>query len=119
VSLSRPGLEVQSRELRSYLKPDDGKSNSGSSLEKAFADGGVNIVQTSPGRKRTGTSEHAEYYVDDAKVILQNGQPQLIDSLRGVTRGKQLTWFSNNDRLLVDGAESQPTESNIRRKSKK
>ena len=114
VSLNRPDLTVQSRELRSYMKSADAKS--GSSLDKAFADGAVKIVQTSPGRKRTGTSEHAEYYVDEAKVILQNGEPQLVDSLRGTTKGKQLTWFSNNDRLLVDGAASLPTESNIRRK---
>ena len=114
VSLNRPGLDVQSRELRSYLK--SAEANSGSSLDKAFADGEVRIVQSSPGRKRTGTSEHAEYYVDEAKVILQNGQPQLVDTLRGTTKGKQLTWFSNNDRLLVDGAASLPTESNIRRR---
>jgi lipopolysaccharide export system protein LptA len=114
VSLNRPGLNVQSRELRAYLKSVE--ADSGSSLDKAFADGAVQIVHSSPGRKRTGTSEHAEHYVDEAKVILQNGQPQLIDSLRGITKGKQLTWFSNSDRLLVDGAESQPTESNIRRK---
>jgi hypothetical protein len=114
VFLNRPGLEVQSRELRAYLK--SAEADSGSSLDKAFADGAVQIVHSTPGRKRTGTSEHAEHYVDDAKVILQNGQPQLIDSLRGITKGKQLTWFSNSDRLLVDGAESQPTESNIRRK---
>ena len=117
VSLNRPGLDVQSRELRAYMKKDSGPDpNSGSGLEKAFADGSVKILQVSPGRKRTGTSEHAEYYVDESKVILQQGQPQLVDSVRGTTKGKQLTWFSNNDRLLVDGAASEPAVSNIRRK---
>ncbi len=114
VSLTRPGLDVQSRELHSYLK--SAAADSGSSLDKAFADGAVKFVQSTPGRKRTGTSEHAEYYVDEAKVILQKGQPQLVDTLRGTTKGKQLTWFSNNDRLLVDGADTQPAVSNIRRK---
>ena len=114
VTLNRPGLDVQSRELLSYLKSTE--AGSGSSLDKAFADGAVKIVQSSPGRKRTGTSEHAEYYADESKVVLQNGQPQLVDTLRGTTKGKQLTWFSNNDRLLVDGAASLPTESNLRRK---
>jgi lipopolysaccharide export system protein LptA len=114
VSLNRPGLDVRSSELRSFLKSVE--ADSGSSLDKAFADGAVKIVQSAPGRKRTGTSEHAEYYVDDAKVILHTGQPQLVDSMRGTTKGKQLTWFSNNDRLLVDGEKNQPTESNIRRK---
>jgi hypothetical protein len=99
------------------MKKESGPDpNSGSSLEKAIADGAVKILQTSPGRKRTGTSEHAEYYVDESKVILQQGQPQLVDSVRGTTRGKQLTWFSNSDRLLVDGAASEPAVSNIRRK---
>jgi lipopolysaccharide export system protein LptA len=117
VSLNRPGLDVQSRELRAYMKKDSGPDpNSGSSLEKAIADGAVKILQTSPGRKRTGTSEHAEYFVDESKVILQQGQPQLVDSVRGTTRGKQLTWFSNSDRLLVDGAASEPAVSNIHRK---
>ncbi len=120
VILNRPGLDVQSHELHAYLKESKPGSSSdtstGSSLDKAFADGAVTIVQSAPGRKRTGTSEHAEYYADDAKVILQKGQPQLVDSVRGTTRGKQLTWFSNNDRLLVDGAAGEPTESNIRKK---
>ncbi len=67
----------------------------------------VKIVSTSPGKRvRTGTSEHSEYYAGDQKVILEGGTPLLIDSVKGKTAGKQLTWFANNDRLLVDGLES-------------
>jgi len=114
--LTRPGLAVNSRELQAFLKPADADS----SLDKAFADGAVKIVSTSTvgktARTRTGTSEHAEYYADEQKVILQKGQPLLVDSARGNTSGQQLTWWANNDRLLVDGAPSKPAESTIRKK---
>ena len=55
----------------------------------------------------------AEYYVDDAKVLLKGGQPQMVDSIKGMTRGQQLTYFSNSDKLLVEGAQNQPVESRI------
>jgi lipopolysaccharide export system protein LptA len=107
---------VNSRELQAFLKPADADS----SLDKAYADGAVNIISvTTSGkttRTRTGTSEHAEYYADEQKVILQKGQPLLVDSARGNTSGQQLTWWANNDRLLVDGAPSKPAESIIRKK---
>ena len=66
----------------------------------------MKIVSTSQKlkRTRTGTSEHAEYYADDGKVILKGGEPLLVDSLKGQTDArKQLTWFANDDRLIVDG----------------
>jgi lipopolysaccharide export system protein LptA len=116
VVLTRPGLTVNSHELQAFLKPAD----SDSSLDKAFADGVVKIVSmTSAGkttRTRTGTAEHAEYYADEQKVILQKGQPLLVDSAKNSTTGQQLTWWANNDRLLVDGAPSTPAESTIRKK---
>jgi len=115
--MSRPDLNVVAREIRAFLKD----SSSDSSLDKAFADGAVKIDSTSPTsngqkRKRTGTSEHSEYYADEGKVIMQGGQPLLVDSVKGKTTGKQLTWWSNNDRLLVDGEESKPAQSTIRKK---
>ncbi len=112
VLLDRPGMKVKSQELKAFLRDDSDDS----SLDHAFADGKVEIVQTALDRTRTGTSEHAEYYVDDAKVILETGHPQLVDSKKGSTKGKKLTWFSNDDRLLVDGAEGAPAQSKLRRK---
>lgn len=113
VTLDRPNMKVKSDELRAFLRDSDDDS---SSLHHAFADGKVEIVQTAPGRTRTGTSEHAEYYVDEAKVILEKGQPQLLDTVKGSTKGRKLTWFSDDDRLLVDGAEGDPAKSKLRRK---
>lgn len=125
VALERPDLTVNSKELRAFLND----SSSDSSLDKAFADGAVKIISNTvdanapKGQRhvRTGISEHAEYYATEQKVILNmpqgaDGQPQMIDSIKGSTTGKQLTWFANNDRLLVDGAESKPVETTLRKK---
>jgi len=112
VVLNRPGLNVAGKEIRAFLKPADQDS----SLDKAIADGAVKILSTTELRTRTGTSEHAEYYAGEEKVILQGGEPLLVDSLKGRTKGKELTWFANNDRLLVDGVESLPSDSVLRKK---
>jgi lipopolysaccharide export system protein LptA len=117
VSLARPGLTVDSNELRAFLN----NSGADSSLNKAFADGAVKIVSTmtnSDGtlRTRTGTGEHAEYYAAEGKVILRGGKPLMVDSLKGRTSGKQLTWWANNDRLLVDGGTGAPAQTTILKK---
>ena len=87
VTLGRPGLNVAGKEIRAFLKA----ANEDSSLDKAFADGAVKIVSSSPPaaavkRTRTGTSDHTEYYADDQKVILEGGDPQLVDSIKGNTQ---------------------------------
>jgi len=111
-AMVRPGLTVTGKELKAYLNERDADS----SLDKAFADGTVKIVSTADKRTRTGTSEHGEYYTGEQKVILAGGDPLLVDTVKGQTRGKQLTWWSNNDRLLVNGAEKRSADSLFRKK---
>jgi len=114
VELARPNMHVKAHEIVAYLRNDSNDS----SLDHAIADGKVEVLQTAPTRTRNGNSEHAEYYVDEDKVILEGGQPQFVDSLRGATRGEKLTWFSKDDRLLVNGVEDKPAKSVIHRKIK-
>jgi lipopolysaccharide export system protein LptA len=121
VELRRPpDMVVVSRELRAYLKDSD--ADSSSSLDKAVADGAVKVVSTQtasagkPARIRTSTSEHMEYYAEDGKVILEGEKPLLVDSIKGKTTGQQLIWFANDDTLIVNGAESAPAQSTIRKK---
>ncbi|MBM3738691.1 MAG: hypothetical protein FJW39_23180 [Acidobacteria bacterium] len=109
VRLDRDLMNVKSRELRAWLDED-------SALHHAFADGEADIFQADAGRTRHGSGEHAEYYTADEKVVLNGGNPQMIDSVKGTTRGKQLTYWSGNDSLLVEGAVTQPVFSVIRRK---
>jgi lipopolysaccharide export system protein LptA len=126
VLLNRPGLQVKAEELRAFLtesKDDKSKAASAddsggedSRIEKAYADGHVEIVQAATDRTRTGTGEHAEYYTTDERIILRGGQPQMVDSKKGYTRGAELTYFVNDDRLLVTGGPKQRATSRLRRK---
>jgi lipopolysaccharide export system protein LptA len=108
----RAGLEVTAAELRGQFAARDGSTE----LETAYADGAVRIVRSTPDRTRKGTAEHAEYTVAEGKVVLTGGSPEFADSLRGSTRGRELTWFADNDRLLVEGREGQPSVSRILKK---
>jgi len=117
VLLSRPGLEVKAAEIRAFLT----SASSESRMEKAFADGQVKIVQHAPDRTRTGTGEHAEYYTGDNRIVLRGDSPRgseaaFLDSLKGDTRGAELTYFADDDRLLVNGAPDRRVTSRIRRK---
>jgi lipopolysaccharide export system protein LptA len=109
--LQRSGLQVKSTELRAFLAESEKESK----LDKAIADGAVEILQNTADRTRKGTGEHAEYYVAEEKVILSGGNPQLDDSKSGYTRGAELTYWANDDRLLVTGAPGKPVNSRIRR----
>jgi len=117
VHLSKPGLEVDSRELRAFfLESEAGSPNGGgTNLDYALADGDVKIVQRSVERIRTGFADHAAYHLDEEKIVLSGGQPRMVDSLRGTTQGAQLTYFARDDRLLVDGAGTRPAVSKIRK----
>jgi len=122
VVLNRPGLQVKADDLRAILaesKKDakkDGSDEGDSRIEKAYADGHVEIVQAAPDRTRTGTSDHAEYFTDNERIVLSGGQPQMVDSKKGYARGAELTYFVNDDRLLVTGSAQQRATSRLRRK---
>jgi lipopolysaccharide export system protein LptA len=112
--MNRPNMRVKAREIRAWLAADSGAD---SRLEKAFGDGAVEIVQTAPGIVRTGTAEHSEFYTADQKVVLQGGVPKFADTKGNITVGPGgLTYFVNDDRLLVNRSDAQPATSRIKRK---
>lgn len=110
--LNRAGTVVTGREIRAWLQSGE----SDSSLDRAFADGNVKIVQSEKDRTRTGTAEHAEYYVKDAKIVLNGGTPTFADTRKGSTKGERITYYSEGERLLVEGGAKQPVESKVLRK---
>jgi lipopolysaccharide export system protein LptA len=112
-TLERPDMLVKALDIHAYLRNDSDDS----SLDHALADGKVEVHETSLDRTRDASSDHAEYYVDEDKVILEGGQPRFVDSTRGTTRGEKLTWYSSDDRLLVDGVPQQQVKSVLHHKT--
>jgi lipopolysaccharide export system protein LptA len=114
-SLARPNLQVKSQEIHAFLA----ESGADSRLEKAFADGDVHIHQSAKDFTYDGTAEHSEYYTADQKVILLGGMPKMVRSDGTVTNGPGgLTYFANDDRLLVNGSDGKPANSRLVRKKK-
>ena len=112
-TLERANMVVKSQDIQAFLRNDSNDS----SLDHAIADGHVEVHENSPDRNRDAASEHAEYYVDENKVILQGGDPRFVDSTKGTTRGQKLTWFSDDDRLLVNGVPQEPVKSLLHKKT--
>jgi lipopolysaccharide transport protein LptA len=120
VTLQRAGLTVKCAALQAFMndgKPVDGKTPD-SRIDRALADGKVEIVQVAASRQRSGSSDHAEYYTDEGKIILTGGRPHLKDSLGSDVTGEKLTYFTNDDRLQGDGAPKKQVEGHIVRKGK-
>ncbi len=115
--LVRDKMTVTSKEIRAFLTPKTKDNSNDSSLDHAIANGDVQISEVvSPTRTRTGTAEHCEYYTKDDKVVLNGGAPQMHDSFKGTTKGRQLTYFSNDDHLIVEGQKNEVAISQMRKK---
>jgi lipopolysaccharide export system protein LptA len=112
VKMRREGLSVDSDSQRMLLAED---SAGQTQLKQSFADGNVRILMKEPDTVRRGGAEHAEYYPEETKMVLYGGDPFFEDQKEGATRGARLTYFSNEDRLIVEGG-GKPAVSVIRRK---
>ncbi len=115
VILKRERMLIRAAALEAYLRPQEQVENGESRIDRAVAEGKVEIVET-PLEKRTprkASAEHAEYYSNEEKIILRGGNPVLEQPGRGSTRGSELTYYLDDDRLLVNGrpgARSQTRE---------
>ena len=116
VYLARPNLQVKSSKIQAYLA----ESGADSRLEKAYADGAVEIHQTSQqGVTYNGTAEHSEYYTNEQKVILLGGMPKMVDSRgQSVVGPGGLTYYANDDRLVAIGSDGKPANSRLVRTKK-
>jgi len=114
VVLNRPGLQVKGKELRAFLA----ESGSDSRLEKALADGAVEILQSSKDADRNGTGDHAEFYTEDQKIVLRAPKAKMVLTPKNgakpsTSEGTELTYLVNDDRLLVTGAPNEPANNRI------
>lgn len=117
VKLVRDKMTVTSKELRAFFKEDqDKKNDDSSSLDHVFADGDVVVRDVRPDRTRTGTAPHAEFYADDNKLILNGGKAQMVDSVKGTTVGEELTYFNDDDEMLVKGEKKALAVTHMKKK---
>ena len=108
---------ITARQIEAFLMPKSAETQNQSSLDHAIATGEVTISDAiSPTRTRTGTGEHCEYYTKQDKVVLNGGAPQMVDSHKGVIKGQQLTYFSGEDHLIVDGKKKQLAFTRMKKK---
>ena len=113
--LRRADLTVSSDRLEGHLGADE-ETGSRNRLEKAFATGNVRIVRNSSSDARLGSGRNAEYYPKESKVILIGEPASVQDESRGRTEGTRLTYYLEDDRLLVQGS-SQDRARTLRRKA--
>jgi len=108
-------LTITSAEMNVFLQargqkePNQTLSGAGK-LEKIVAEGQVRI--TEPTRRAEG--DVLVYTAADDKFVLSGGPPSIFDAEHGKITGVSLTFFRQDDRVLVEGNEKSPTVSQTR-----
>ena len=121
--MNRPGLWVKGKEIRAFLsekKDDDDESDEGgasSRLDKAITDGDVEVVDSTPKRKRTGTGFQAEYFTTKEHVVLHGDLALLVDSISGTTTGKDITYTTAEDKLETSKPAEKQAKARLKRKA--
>jgi lipopolysaccharide export system protein LptA len=70
------------------------------------------VVVTEPNRR--GVGDRLVYTADDAKYVLTGKSPSIFDAEHGTVWGDSLTFFSHDDRVLVESQRSSPTITRAR-----
>jgi lipopolysaccharide transport protein LptA len=117
VKLMREKMTVVGDQLQAFLTPKTTDNADQSSLDHSIASGHVTVSEVLPNdRTRVGTAEKCEYFTKDSKVVLNGGTPQVVDSYKGLTKGQQLTYFSDDDHLIVEGEKKQLAYTRMKKK---
>lgn len=115
IVLTRPNLSVKGNQLQAFLNPKD--TTEDSRLNHMLADGNVEIWDKGIDRTRTSNGDHGEYYTADSRIVIRGNDAKMVDSKKGeITKALELTYFSDDDRLLVKGKPAEPVKSRLHRK---
>ena len=99
VRLERDDLRVRADRLEAQLSPAD--SDESAVLESALAQGGVEIFDGST--KRKGLGEEAVYTPETENVTIRGEPARAVNEAGEETRGAELKYALNDDRLQVSG----------------
>jgi lipopolysaccharide export system protein LptA len=113
VRMLRDRMTVQAEELEAFLRPSGSAATDQSRLERAKARGQVQIRETAGPETapRSAFSEVAEYFAGEEKVVLRGGRPRVEQPGRASTTGAELTYYLDDDRLLVSGRPGERAET--------
>jgi lipopolysaccharide export system protein LptA len=114
VELRRGALRVECQDLDAWLAPP---GESGGRLEKAVARGTVEVTEMAAGGSppRKGFGDAAHFHPAEDKVILTGKPARVVNARQDSTQGAELTYYLNDDRLLVLGNPQERSYS-LRRK---
>jgi lipopolysaccharide export system protein LptA len=95
-------VPAKNRSAQSVVSP--------SQLDRIIAMGNIVVQQ----QDRRATGEKLVYTAADEKYVMSGGSPLLADSEHGTIRGDSLTFYSRDDRVLVESNESSRTITRTR-----
>lgn len=97
-----------------YLHPRGASANqvakAASELERIVAEGNVVLQQD----QRRGTGNRLTYTAQNGSFTLTGGSPSIFDAEHGKITGDSLTFFSRDDRVLVEGGNSAQSVTKAR-----
>jgi lipopolysaccharide export system protein LptA len=96
------------QQMNVLLAPPNQRGSNASTperVERIVAD--HHVVITQPTRHATG--DRLVYVPADGKFVLTGGSPSIFDAEHGNITGNSLTFFTRDDRVLVEGTETSPT----------
>ncbi|HYH01034.1 MAG TPA: LPS export ABC transporter periplasmic protein LptC [Terriglobales bacterium] len=99
--------------IDAFLKPRQSTgaaTTTPSELDRIVAEG--HIVVQQPTRRATGAK--LVYSAENGKFVLTGGPPTIIDAERGTITGGALTFYSRDDRVLVEGGDQGRTVTTTR-----
>jgi len=108
VRMDSSGATLECGRLDAYFTaPEPGQP---SQLDRAVAED--HVILTEPGRRAVGN--HADYFAREGKIVITGGPPSLYDAHKGFTTGRSLTFFTQDDSLIVDGGSGFRSRSEHR-----
>src|SRR5262249_32887254 len=81
-----------------------------SQLNDIVAEKNVVVQQTT----RRATGDRLVYTAADGKFVLTGGPPMVADAQQGTIKGDSLTFYSHDDRIVVESKESSRTVTRTR-----
>jgi lipopolysaccharide export system protein LptA len=113
---------ITAKQIDIYLKPAEAADNNAPKKPGIPGSGGPSqidhmvaigdVVVTAPNRRAVG--DRLFYTADDARYHLTGQSPSIFDAQHGTVWGDSLTFYSRDDRVLVESKRTSPTITRAR-----